>query len=839
MSSERDVTERWRRVKSILDGALDRPPSERSAFIADASFGDQELQREVESLAALSDEDWNVFDAEQGARLASLLEDSSPRSRIGERIGSYELLSELGRGGMGAVYLARRADDEFQQRVAVKLMRPGTASEDALRRFRGERQISASLEHPNIARLLDGGATEAGEPFFVMEFVEGEPLLEHCRRHGLSIRERLDLFRRICEAVQYAHAHLVVHRDIKPENILVTAGGPKLLDFGIAKLLETGDGNGARASEQTATLLRALTPEYASPEQVRGRPVTTASDVYSLGVVLYELLAGTKPYRVESGDPAELLRVVCELDPAAPSTHAPELSGDLDAIVLKALRKEPESRYASVEQMSEDIGRHLAGVPVLARRGNAAYRAVKSVRRHRVAIAAAALVLAALGGGLIVAIREARRARSAEAQAQRRFNDVRQLANAFLNEFHDSIKNLPGSTPARRLLVQKGLAYLDNLSQEAGEDASLLRDLAAGYQRLGDLQGSPAEGSAMLGDMEGAQKSLRKSAALRERLVRSSLAVIQDRLDLAWTYSQFANTYTLDGNPHAAVEYARKAVAMLSAEEAVKRGDPRILHALGSAQFNLGSALKSADLPDEARVAFQRGLESNRRVCASDPTDDLACRGLFVGFYKIGNLELELDRFADAANAYREAARISAEFHRRDPGNGMYQRDLAFASGGLGVTLLERGDSAGAEENLQRQSELLRSLAEADPDNANPRIWLGESTRNLGNALLARGETAAARARLLESATSLESIVHRDPNDVSARTELAQTDFAMAKSYSVPGGTDAAAARSWCEKARREYLELRREGKLAPSVARLLTRVDEEIARLPNDRGRR
>jgi non-specific serine/threonine protein kinase/serine/threonine-protein kinase len=827
--------ERWRRIKGILEGALDCPAEQRAAFIANASAGDEDLRREVESLVACSNGEWNVFDAEPDARLASFFAEPSPPSRAGERIGAYALLAELGHGGMGTVYLARRADDEFQQRVAVKLVRPGMASEEALRRFRGERQISASLDHPNIARLLDGGATEAGEPYFVMEYVEGEPLLDHCRRAGLSIRDRLELFRQICAAVQYAHTHLVVHRDLKPENILVTAGGvPKLLDFGIAKLLQA-EGDGVSAGpERTATLLRALTPEYASPEQVRGRPVTTASDVYSLGIVLYELLAGVRPYRVESGDPEELLRVVCELDPALPSAHRPELSGDLDAIVRKALRKEPEHRYASVDQLSEDIGRHLAGAPVLARRGNAVYRAGKFMRRHRLALAAAALVLAALGGGLVVAVREARRARAAEARAQQRFNDVRELANAFLNEFHDSIKQLPGSTPARRLLVRKGLAYLDSLSREATGDASLLRDLADGYQRLGDLQGSPGEGSAMLGDMAGAQKSLRKCVALREQLVRSPEARPQDRVDLAGAYSRLGNVLTLDGNARAAVVYADKAVAMF--EAALSPGDLKTASRLAGAQIGLGSALQTANESLRALAAFQRGLEGHRAVCAATPSDDLACRSVFVGCYKIGNLESELGHHDRAAAAYREAILVSGEFHRRDPGNGIYQRDLAFASGGLGLTLLARGDVAGAEEHFHTQSTLLRSLADADPDNPNPRIWLGESIRYLGKALLADGKIPEGRSRFLEAAEILETIVVRNPGDVSARIVLAETYANLAESYPSPRDS---AWRSWLVKARGQYWELRREGKLSPSVAKLLAEVEDGIAKADEGSGER
>ncbi|MGC9952509.1 MAG: serine/threonine-protein kinase, partial [Bryobacteraceae bacterium] len=383
----------------------------------------------------------------------------------------------IGEGGMGEVYLAER-EDQFRQRVAIKLIRPGMASPEVVRRFVIERQTLAALKHPRIVRLVDGGATGDGFPYLVVDYVEGLPIDRYCDQHKLRISERLRLFVETCDAVHHAHQSLVVHCDLKPSNILVTAeGSPMLLDFGIAKLLDPA-AMGISA-QMALTRQQAFTPDYASPEQLRGEPVTTTTDIYALGVLLYELLTGHSPYRAIPATMADWMRSVCEEDAEAPSTVirriteipanedtpaetlTPEkvsqcregdpqalhrrLRGDLDAIVLKALRKDARDRYGSVDQLAADIRRHLAGLTVLARRNTTAYVARKFLRRHKLGVAAAALVLLTLAAGLASTLWESR-------VAARRFEDVRRLAHSFLFDVHDSIQDLPGSTPARALI---------------------------------------------------------------------------------------------------------------------------------------------------------------------------------------------------------------------------------------------------------------------------------------------------------------------------------------------------------------------------------------------------
>jgi TolB-like protein/Flp pilus assembly protein TadD/tRNA A-37 threonylcarbamoyl transferase component Bud32 len=390
----------WRRIKDIAGSALEEPESSRAAFVTARCGRDDDLRREVESLIASATRADALFEtptvliAGASAALESLRQFETPR--IGERVGSYRIVRELGSGGMGEAFLAVRADEEYEKRVAIKLIRRGMDSTAVLRRFRNERQILADLEHPNIARLLDGGTTADGLPYFVMEYVDGTPIDEHCDSRQLSTRERVLLFRRVCDAVQHAHGQYVVHRDLKPSNILVTAAGvPKLLDFGISKLLT----DSARGSTEPTLLPHALTPPYASPEQVRGEPITPATDVYSLGVLLYELLTGRRPYQLAGRTLSEIDEVICHQEPAPPSTVAPAalragLAGDLDTIVLMALRKEPQRRYPTVDALSDDLRRHLEGLPVQARADDVGYRVTRLISRHRLRIVEGAVVAA-------------------------------------------------------------------------------------------------------------------------------------------------------------------------------------------------------------------------------------------------------------------------------------------------------------------------------------------------------------------------------------------------------------------------------------------------------------
>ena len=420
----------WQRVKEIFSAAVELGELERAAYLQRACAGNAPLRSEVDSLLASHQDAEGFLEDSAVTEAAGLVQQELSEKWIGQRVGAYTLIEELGRGGMGQVFRARRADGQYQSEVAIKLVRAGYESQFVLRRFLAERQILARLVHPGIARLLDGGTTGEDVPYLVMELIEGEPIDQYCAAKELSIADRLRLFVSVCDAVSFAHRHLVVHRDLKPSNILITADQTvKLLDFGVAKVLDSLAPDGA--NKPTVTLLRALTLSFASPEQVRGEPITTASDVYSLGVLLYHTLTGASPYRSADGPSVTAVaREICELLPNVPSearvplkcgsserSWRAQLRGDLDSITMRALRKDPAERYSSVDLLATDLRRYLNHRPVLARGNSPGDRARKFIRRHRLAGAASAGAVLAVAIGAVFIGRQERMA--AEEAAQR------------------------------------------------------------------------------------------------------------------------------------------------------------------------------------------------------------------------------------------------------------------------------------------------------------------------------------------------------------------------------------------------------------------------------------
>jgi len=693
---------RWKQVESIFEQALDLPQEDRAKFLNRNCDGDQELRCEVKSLLD-SHASAGLFIDEPS--LFILDEDTKQEERgiaPGQLLGAYRILREIGRGGMGAVYLAERADEQYKKLVAIKLIKRGMDTDAVLRRFRNERQILAGFDHPNIARLFDGGTTHGGLPYFVMEHVEGMPINEYCAAHKISLVERLKLFREVCAAVSYAHRHTVIHRDIKMSNILVTSDGtPKLLDFGIAKILRPDN---AAESMLTFTGMRPMTPEYASPEQVRGEAVTTASDVYSLGVVLYELLTGTSPYQLTTHAPRDVEHAITEQEPKKPSTVAREprfesressdsrftidnsraLRGDLDNIVLMALRKEAARRYQTVEQFADDICRHLEERPVLARRDTFGYRAAKFIQRNKVATIAAVLILVSLVVGLIMTTWEAHRAKLEKTRAEERFKDVRQLAHSVLFDYHDAIKDLPGATHVRERLVKDALTYLDKLAAEATGDPGLQRELASAYERVGDVRGQAY--GASLGDMTGAMESYLKALLIREALVAANPKEVQSRRDLTRSYVRIGRQLIETNEAARGTNYLRKALAIcvqLSVEQAAST---EILSDLASAYNELGISLE--------------------------------------------------DWWGDASGAlenHRKALALREKFVAADPENQIHQRNLSVTYVNLSRALVLSGDIKGGLESNGKALAIRRALSAANPNNADYRRLLAITYQNDGD----------------------------------------------------------------------------------------------------------
>ena len=629
-------------IEAIFNEALALPEGDRKSLIESRCKGDEALKAEVCSLLKACEEE-ELFAA---ARLWQARKDADTGLER-KRVGAYEIDRLLGRGGMGAVYAAHRADGNFEKQVAIKLIDLPLATDLFRERFRMERQILAGLNHPLIARLLDGGVSSNGEPFLVMEYVDGVPIHRFCDQNRLSVPDRLRLFKSVCEAVQFAHQNLVVHRDLKPDNIFVTKDRtPRLLDFGTAKLLSpSGDGLG---SEFTRMGFQSFTPQYASPEQVLGKPITTASDTYSLGVLLYLLLTAALPYELKEFTTAEMIAVICEQPPRRPVPFAggSRLDADLEAIVLKSLRKPPEERYLTAAQLALDVQAYLDGRTVSARRGTLRYRAGKFIRRHKIALLGSGLLVASLTAGVAGVLWQARVADAERRKAVARATDLRQLSNSLLSELDEAIKELPGSTGVQRLLVTRVLEHLDRMSKDATGDRLIQLDLVNAYTRLGNIQGNPYDQN--LGDPAGALASLEKALATAQSLVtadardyealRALAAVEQARSEVLWG----------TGDTPEAVASMQVSTQAFERVADGRDATPAQLSEAGAAFGTLGDELGQPGTPslgDPAGAirAYRKDLELNGRALLLDPAFPRARRALAIVEMKIGNVEIETD----------------------------------------------------------------------------------------------------------------------------------------------------------------------------------------------------
>ena len=772
----------FRRVEAIFHEAQATSELLRPAVLEEMCKGDAMLLEEVRSLLKASE-------LEELATRSCGLETESPGTLPGpRRIGPYELDRLVGRGGMGAVYLAHRADGQFEQQVAIKLIGLPFATDLLREQFRRERQILARLSHPNIARMLDGGVSEDGELYLAMEYADGVPIQRYCTKHSLSIRERIELFKSVCAAVRFAHQHLVVHRDLKADNIIVLEDGTaKLLDFGTAKMLTAV--NAGAEGEFTRHGFHSFTPQYASPEQVLGHPISTASDLYSLGVLLFLLTSGVLPYELKEFTTDEMVRVICEEQPPRPSEKAAcgTLDSDIDAIVLKALRKEPEERYATVDQLIVDLQAYLDGRPVAARQGNFRYYAVKFARRNKLVLAASALLCLTVVAGTGGVMWQAHIANVQRRKAEARAEDLRKLSNSLLSEIDEAIQRLPGSTPAQKLLVSTVLEHLDRAAKDASGDPQMELDLANAYIRMGNVQGNPYDQN--IGDAQGAMNSLDKALSIASTLVRQQPGNGAAAHALGWAKQSRSEVLFGMGRTQEAVATMRSAAASFDELASRLGAKPNALMDAAAAYGGLGDELGqsgTASLSDPvgALAAFRKSLELDKRIVQLDPNYSRALRGIAVNHAKIANIESETDPAA-ALLDYRDALQgmnaLPEEIRKALPN----QRTLANMLSKSGLALKEVGKYQEALSYLEQAKAMARPFVTADPNDA-----------RAGNDLLAileneaqcfedrvqavftedrtdRSADAAHALKTLSEARSLtEHLLQTEPDNVFLRSTL-------------------------------------------------------------------
>ncbi|MGC4084793.1 MAG: serine/threonine-protein kinase [Vicinamibacterales bacterium] len=717
---------RWAEIERRFDDLSALEPDARARALDRLDDTDSDLAALLRRMLSGASDASNRIAGAVGRAAADMTHGSE---WLGRRFGPYRAIREIGRGGMGIVFEAVRADDEYRKRVALKIAPGWRAYPGLVERFRAERQILAELETETIARFLDGG-TEGGVPYFVMEFVDGEPITDFCERRALSLTARLQLFQRVCAGVAFAHERLVVHRDLKPANILVTNDGvPKLVDFGVAKLLDdVGD------TSATQTSFPAWTPDYVSPEQLRGRSVSQRTDVYALGLVLYELLCGE---RGQNGDTSSLLaldRSVCEHEAVAPSERARrrnamalarELTGDLDTIVLKAIRKEPDERYSSVGAFADDLQRYLDDRPILARDVGPTERTIKFVRRHRAAASFVAVLVGTAAAGVISTIRQAKR-------AERRFQQVRSLAHTFVFDVHDSIADLPGSTEARKRIVSTALSYLESLRDDAEDDPELAKELAEAYIKVASVQGLPVRTN--LGDTAGAIESYVNALRILEPLPRTDIEseLLRGRglLEMATVMRARGDRDGSTRSYDMAEQIARRLCARMP--DSIKAVELR-----GSiASDRARAAVEQRDYASAERFA-REAMDAAQRLVARQPDERMHQDGLASALNALGMAQLGTARLEQAAEHFGESVRLRRLLVAAEPDNPERRRSLAISCGHLADVLGFRigenlGDVDGAIAALSEAAELAEWARARDVkdrralyDLANARVRLG------------------------------------------------------------------------------------------------------------------
>jgi tetratricopeptide (TPR) repeat protein len=705
-----DDTARWHLTEAIFHDALLVAEPARTGLLTARCAGDTTLLAELRSLLA-------ACEAEQDHRSRV----GTENVLAGTAIGPYVIDGLIGRGGMGAVYRAHRADGQFEQQVAIKIIDTPLVSGFFRERFRAERQMLASLAHPYIARLLDGGVTDGDELYLVMEFIDGDSITHFCMTHSLSLDDRLRLFLKVCDAVQYAHGNLIVHRDLKPENILVTKDStPRLLDFGTAKIVQPFSSD--TSGNATRSDLRSFTPRYASPEQVLEQPISVASDIYSLGVLLYVLLTGDDPYELRNFSTEEFVRVICGVQPRRPSaSKCPfgKIDADLDSIALKALRKDPKDRYSTAESFALDVHAYLEHRPVEARKGNLRYLAGKFARRNRVSLVGATLLLATVVAGVAGVLWQSHIANEQRRKAEARSADLRELSKSLLSELDEALKEIPGSTGAQKMLVTRVVEHLDRMAKDVKGDRQTSLDLIEAYTQLGNVQGNVYYQN--VGDTQGAVTSFNRAIAIADPL---ALAYPKDKEVLraqAAAFEAKGESLSQSGNPQASVAALRSAVHIYDQVVALPEVSPHLIFEAAIAYETLGNEEgEDSGLADPVAcmASYRHALEMDNLALRLDPGYMAVRRGIPFMHMHLGNVVLDTEP-DNALAEFRMALQIQ-EALPEDQRKKLNQVRLhAILVRKAGQALSEMGMYREAQADFSQARPVFQHLSDADPKDVN------------------------------------------------------------------------------------------------------------------------
>lgn len=813
-----DAQNRYNKLTEVFLAALDCTSAERPDFLSEVCGSDLELLKEVELLIK-NNSPAKAFLEKPIAKLdlATLTESLEEKEAkelkefVGQKVGKYIIKNKIGEGGMGVVFEAIRSDAPNSKSVAIKILSTNILT--IQERFNMEYQIMANLEHPFIARLLDNGKTNDNLPYLVMELVEGKAIDQYCQNQKLNVTERLKLFLKVCEAVEYAHLHLVVHRDLKPSNILVTSDGtPKLLDFGIAKIIKNND-----VVDVTKTGSRLMTPAYASPEQILGKPTTVSVDIYALGILLYKLLTNNLPYQFKDTSFKAVEKVICEEIPLKPSLIVAKeeqqlvkiLSGDLDNILLMALRKEPGRRYKSVSEFSKDIQRYLSGFPVIAHKDTFKYRASKFIGRNFRYLVTSILIILLVSIGVTTTLWQARKAQQekikAETQGQllkaqselasQRAKDIRNLSSALMFKYNDELEKLPGATALRQQMIVEALNYLDELNNSQNKDLELQKELALAYQRVGDIQGRPFRIN--LGNTSAALISYQKSLKIFEDLAQIAPNDPQLEIEFSNSLERVGEALDRTGNINMAMKYFQKALAIR--EKIVRKniGNLEHLYSLATSYTKIGDNLAARGDFVNAMVLYCKALSIRTNLVTQEPDNQKYQRGLatihtrFILIYqniydlinkRIGQINVSqklLEKCLYYNQLITETAKKSLE---NEPENPFLQSELAGCYLQNSSILLQIG-KLDEISTLKEAISIFEKLVKSDFENKQYLFLQANAYRIMGEVKLEKKLFDDSIKFCQQAKDIYYELFTNDPNNTNYQNYLAYTHKLLAFNY--------------------------------------------------------